>query len=73
MVPESRNNDAFVKLQNDCNDSNARFEQTAMFSAKHLATGKCMHPFRGSSRPADGTLVVIYSGCNEKRLQFKFE
>ena len=72
--PENHNNGARITLQGDCNNANTRFEQTSSphYSVKHLLSGKCLHPLGGSSHPRDGTLIVLYSGCNEPRLKFKF-
>ena len=71
-VPESTRDDAFIKLDADCSSDNSRFIQTDKYSAKHLATGKCIHPYGGRLRPSSGTRIVIYRGCSENRLQFKF-
>ena len=72
VVPESTRDNAFIKLDDDCSSSNSRFIQTNKYSAKHIATGKCIHPHGGWLRPKSGTRIVIYRGCDENRLQFKF-
>ena len=70
VVSEGTSNNAYLKLQSDCSSS-SQFKPTAGFSIKHLPTGKCLHPNDGKLRPADGTPVVIYSGCDKERLQFQ--
>jgi len=72
VVPVSTKNNARLVLTSDCSTRSARFAATAHHSAKHLATGKCMHPLGGKLHPKAGTPVVIYSGCDERRLQFRF-
>ncbi len=70
VVPESTRDNSFFRLQSDCTASH--FAQTAKHSLKHLETGKCFHPRGGKSLPVAGTPVVIYSGCDQTRLEFTF-
>ena len=72
VIPESLGDNSRVKLTSDCNDVGTQFEQTTGLSMKHVQTGKCIHPLGGSLNPADNTEIVIYSGCDSNRLQFKF-
>eukprot|EP00794_Sanderia_malayensis_P018635 gene18635-20517_t len=72
VLPAGTFNGASIGLSSDCNDANARFQQTASFSIKQLSTGKCVHPYMGSASPSIDTDAVIYSGCDDKRVQFKF-
>eukprot|EP00794_Sanderia_malayensis_P010637 gene10637-11765_t len=69
--PEESRSNSHLTLTTDCSRSDTRFEQTSAFSLKHLSTAKCVHPLGGSINPSEGTFVVIYTGCGEKRLQFK--
>lgn len=71
-APESLNNDSRLKLMSDCSNVRTQFEQTSGLSMRHILTGKCVHPFHGSINPTSDTDVVIYTGCDEDRLQFKF-
>lgn len=72
VVPESTRDNALIKLDADCSSNNSRFSQTQKYSAKHITTGKCIHPLGGNLRPRSGTKIVIYRGCDQDRLQFKF-
>ena len=49
------------------------FEQTASFSVEHVTSGKCLHPSGGSISPVENTRIEIANGCDENRLQFKFD
>ena len=60
----------FLKLGNTCTDM---FEQTASFSLKHVTSGKCLHPSGGSIQPAVNRFIVFADGCDQDRLQFKFD
>ena len=71
-MPEYTYDDAAIYLSDDCDSNNSRFVQTDQFSVRHIATGKCIHPYWGALDPAVGTKLVIFRGCDEKRLQFKF-
>ena len=73
VVPESDSDNAFLKLQSNCNDLRASFKQTSLSSVQHLSTGKCWHPLNGPPNPAEGTFVLLHTGCNVDRLAFKFE
>ena len=73
VVPENYRNGARITLQGSCGDLNAKYEQTKMYSTKHIASGKCWHPKGGSRRPTWATEVVLYSGCDKRRLIFRFE
>ncbi len=72
IVPQSNSNNARLILTSSCHILNTRFEQTSAFSMRHLSTGYCVHPEGGSIAPHPNTNIVIYSGCDENRLQFKF-
>ena len=39
------------------------------FSIMNSASGMCVHP-SGGSAPSNGTLAILYEGCEEARLQF---
>ena len=73
VVPESYNNGARIKLQKNCSDENTRYEQTRMYSTKHLLAGKCWRPSGGSVEPKEGTYVILHSRCDETRSIFRFE
>ena len=70
VVPEGYNNGARISLQTKCSDANARYKQTRMYSIQHIPSGKCWHPHE---RPQEGTEVVLWSGCDQTRLKFRFE
>ncbi len=72
MQPVSSRSNARIKLANDCG-TNSKFETTSRNSMKHAPTGKCIHPLNGYAWPSEGTPIVIYSGCGQKRLQFFIE
>ena len=40
-------------------------------SFQHFMSGMCVHPSGGSATPAPGTPLVLHTGCDESRLQFK--
>lgn len=46
------------------------FEFTSGGSIRHKSSGLCVHPAGGSANPATDTELVLWSGCNEYRLQF---
>ena len=73
VIPEGLHDNARVKLTSNCNNKGTRFMQTSGLSMKHLQTGKCIHPLGGSLHPAVNTDIVIYNGCNERRLLFLFK
>lgn len=50
-----------------------RFENTLKNSLRQLSSGMCLHPNGGSAKPANGTKVVFWQGCNEDRLRFSFD
>jgi hypothetical protein len=39
-------------------------------SLKHVKSGKCVHPSGGY--PGDNVELVIWSGCDQQRLEFWF-
>eukprot|EP00795_Rhopilema_esculentum_P002911 gene2911-1150_t len=69
-MPLSTVDNSLIKLQSKCGSWNLMFAQTSASSLKHLQTNKCVHPLNGSYRPAVGTELVIYVGCDELRLRF---
>lgn len=48
----------------------ARFWVLSSGSIQHVASGKCLHPYGGSTNPPDSTQLVLWSSCNEARLAF---
>lgn len=45
------------------------FNDNGSFS--HKSSGLCVHPSGGSANPAEGTELVLWSGCNEERLKYR--
>ena len=72
VIPASTHDNANVVLTSNCADPNTKFEQTGRYSMKHVASGKCVHPYLGALYPPKNWDVVIYRGCDQNRLQFKF-
>ena len=58
-----------------CEDANGRlqFEFTLGGSIRHVKSGYCVHPEGGSATPNDGTRLVLWSGCDDQRLEFNEE
>lgn len=70
--PLSGNSNAYVNVKTACGHTFTKSDQSGdYFALKNGKYGKCIHPHRGSSRPAEGTRLVIYSGCSGTRLKFK--
>jgi hypothetical protein len=46
------------------------FRVTPGGSLQHVISGQCVHPNGGSATPASGTELVLWSGCDEPRLQY---
>jgi hypothetical protein len=46
------------------------FEFTSSGSIRHKNTGLCIHPSGGLESPENDTELVLWSGCDERRLQF---
>lgn len=49
------------------------YSLTAGGSLKQESSGKCLHPQGGSPTPAEDTPLVLFSLCDESRLQFKWD
>ena len=73
LHPEYLNDDATIKVSNNCSGNNFFFEHTEKYSIKHLKSGKCLHPRGGSPRPRSGTPILLHSGCGNNRLRFYVE
>lgn len=50
-----------------------KFSTTSEGSLIHQESGLCVHPSGGSANPSEGTSLVFWSGCDELRLQFRFD
>ena len=72
VIPTSLENSARITLTSDCSNEWTQFEQTSGFSMKHIKSGSCIHPSGGSANPGANTDILLHSGCNQDRLQFKF-
>ena len=72
VFPESLGNEARIKLTSDCSNEWTQFEQTSAFSLKNVKSGSCIHPLGGSANPGSGVEIILHSGCDETRLEFKF-
>ena len=73
VVPDGYYNGSPFKLTSNCQTHEARFEETSGFSLKHLGSKKCIHPSGGSGNPPENTKLILYSGCDQKRLTLKPE
>lgn len=56
-----------------CGDLGTEYTKTRDGAIQQLSSGRCFHPLGGSSYPSEGTKLVVYNGCDGKRLNFKFE
>jgi hypothetical protein len=53
-----------------CDTPANAFEYTWYGSLRHVASGKCIHPYGGATNPASGTDLVLHDGCDISRLRF---
>jgi len=71
VSPVFRRNGTPLKVI-DCSSSSSSFKWRRG-SILHTNSGKCIHPFGGSAKPARRTRLVLYSGCYKPKLSFKLE
>ena len=72
VVPTSLGNNARITLTTNCSNEWTQFEQTSGFSMKHVISRKCIHPLNGFANPGINTEIVLLTGCDQDRSQFKF-
>ena len=63
---------SLIKLTS-CNQMGTEYQNTSSGSIKQISSGRCIHPFMGSELPKEGQDLVLYKGCNGRRLSFQFE
>lgn len=67
-------NQVQLVFANKCGDRKAVFRWTRKRSLESVAMkGYCIHPNGGSSKPRDGTTLVFYRLCNQRRLAFRYQ
>lgn len=71
--PVNSNSESAIRFKVNCNQRFSRDYKTGKyFTLKHDATGKCIHPNRGSSHPSEGTKAIIFHSCTSgRRIQFE--
>jgi len=52
--------------------NNIDYQFTSNGSLQHIGSGYCMHPEGGSLSPAEGTRLVLWTGCSGNRIKFNF-
>ncbi|PFX13518.1 Disintegrin and metalloproteinase domain-containing protein 9 [Stylophora pistillata] len=63
-------NGAKIVVSSTCKTEDSKFERTSARSLKHLKTGKCVHT--NGAWPGVDRHMVLWSGCDEKRLELWF-
>jgi len=73
VCPENgaTHNGAKIVVSSTCTIENSKFERTSGRSLKHVKTGKCIHT--NGAWPGKGRYMVLWSGCNEQRLELWFK
>ncbi|XP_027057790.1 uncharacterized protein LOC113684595, partial [Pocillopora damicornis] len=72
VCPENggTHNGAKIVVSRTCKVADSKFIRTAGRSLKHVKSGKCVHPT--GYWPGNGRHLVIWSGCDQHRLQLWF-